>query len=94
MASHTKNQRVIAQIPVHIYQALSQAAELSGADIRQFIIQSAFEKARSLIEKERVIRLNEESATLFFEMIENPPAPNQRLRNAMKTYKQTFSDAG
>jgi len=92
MALHTK-QRVIAQIPVHIYQALSQAAELSGANLQQFMIQSAFEKAQSVIEKERVIHLSSQSAALFFDMLENPPAPNRKLRDAMKLYKKTFSDA-
>ena len=93
MALQTKNQKVIAQIPIHVYQTLSQAAELSGAKIEQFMIQSAFEKAQSLIEKERVIHLSEQSATLFFDMIENPPAPNHKLRTAMKSYKKRFSDA-
>ncbi len=93
MALQAKNQRVIAQIPVHVFQTLSQAAELYGVNVQQFMVQSAFEKAQVVIEKERIIQLSSQSAELFFDMIENPPEPNQKLKNAMKNYKESFSNA-
>jgi len=32
-------------------------------------------------------------ASVFFEAIENPPAPNNKLKDAMKKYRKSFSDA-
>jgi uncharacterized protein (DUF1778 family) len=72
---------------------LMQAAEFTGATLNQFLVQSALEKAKDIIEQERIIKLTNKNANAFFEAIENPPAPNKKLLNAVKAYKDTFSDA-
>ena len=88
-----KNERVSARIPSNVYDKLTQAAELVGATLNQFLIQSALEKAQMVIEKERVINMTMESAKLFFNLIENPPASNDKLKNAIQVYKESFRDA-
>lgn len=93
MSIATKTERVSARVSNQVYNTLMQAAEFTGATLNQFLVQSALEKAKDIIEQERVIKLTNESATLFFEAIENPPAPNKKLLDAVKAYKDTFSDA-
>jgi uncharacterized protein (DUF1778 family) len=51
------------------------------------LVQSAYEKAKEVIEKERFIRMTARSASAFFEALENPPKPTSRLRKAAKMYK-------
>ncbi|VEN74045.1 conserved hypothetical protein [Candidatus Desulfarcum epimagneticum] len=84
------NPRVSARIPAHAYETITRAAEIMGATINQFMIQSALEKASHVIEKERIIKLSAESAAVFYEAIELPPAPNEKLINAAKAYKKMF----
>jgi uncharacterized protein (DUF1778 family) len=63
MSVSKQNQRVSARVPLHVYDMLSQAAELSGATVNQFLVQSALEKAQKLMERERFIRMTTRSAS-------------------------------
>jgi uncharacterized protein (DUF1778 family) len=82
------NQRVSARVSAKVYDALSQAADLTGATLNQFLVQSAYEKAQEVIEKERFIKLTVRSASVFFDALEQPPPPNKKLRSAVKSYRR------
>ena len=56
-------------------------------------MQAALEKAQIVIEKNRTIKLTTRSAKVFFDAIERPPKPTDKLKRAMKIYKESFSDA-
>jgi len=84
------NPKISARMPAHVHGTITKAAEIMGATINQFMIQSALEKANRIIEKEQIIRLSAESATLFYDAIKSPPAPNQKLTAAANAYKKNF----
>jgi len=86
------NQRVSARVTLKVYETLAQAAESSGATLNQFIVQSAYEKAQEVIEKERFIRMTKRSASVFFEALENPPKPTKKLKQAVKLYQGSDND--
>ncbi len=88
-----KTERVSARVSAPVYETLSQAARLTGATLNQFIVQSALGKAQAVIEQEQVINMTMRDASAFFEAIENPPAPNNKLKVAMKKYRESFFDA-
>jgi len=83
-----KSERVAARVPAHVYKVLSQAAELTGATLNQFLVQAALEKAQCVIEQERVITMTTASAAAFFDAIAKPPAPSKKLRRAVTSYKK------
>ncbi len=87
MPATQNNQRVSARVTQKVYETLSQAAELTGATLNQFIVQSAYEKAQEVIEKERFIRMTARSASAFFEALVRPPKPTVKLRKAAKLYR-------
>jgi uncharacterized protein (DUF1778 family) len=87
MSATENSQRVSARVSPKVYKTLIQAAELSGATMNQFIVQSAYEKAKEIIEKERFIRMTTRSATAFFDAIEDPPKPTTKLKKAATMYK-------
>ena len=84
MTTTENNQRVSARIAPKVYETLAQAAELSGATLNQFIVQSAYEKAQKVIEEERFIRMTTRDASAFFDALENPPKPSKKLKQALK----------
>ncbi len=88
----TTEKRFQTRMPHHVHEKLAQASELLGATLNQFMIQSALEKAQSVIENERVLKLTLEDADVFFKAIENPPKPNKQLIEAAKKYKLEFPD--
>lgn len=88
-----QNQRVSARVPAHVYDTLAQAADITGATLNQFLVQSAFEKAQVVIKNERLLKMTTRSANAFFNAVENPPFPNEKLQDAMKAYKGSFDNA-
>jgi uncharacterized protein (DUF1778 family) len=80
--------RISARVPEHVYETLTRAAELRGATVNQFLVQSALDRARAVIEEENFIRLDAKTARRFFDEIENPPAPNEKLLAAFRAHKE------
>ena len=89
MAETLNTQRVTTRVPLNVYDTLAQAAALSGATMNQFIVQSALEKARAIIEKEHLIKMTARSAKVFLAALDNPPDPNVALREAVRRYQDT-----
>lgn len=81
------NERITARVSEQIKETLIAAADLTGATLNQFLVQSALEKAESIIEKDKMIHLSNKDAQIFFDMLENPPEPNKKLKNAIKNYR-------
>ena len=88
MCAAEGNQRVSARVSSKVYDALAQAADLTGSTLNQFIVQSAYAKAQEVIEKERFIKMTARSAAMFFDTLEQPPPPNKKLRSAVRSYKK------
>lgn len=84
----TKNsQWIVAIVSPKVYQILLRAADLTGATLNRFLVQSAFEKAQEIIDKERFIKLTERSAEAFFKALDHPLKPNAKLIKAAQLYK-------
>ncbi|GAA6619732.1 DUF1778 domain-containing protein [Scytonema sp. NUACC26] len=91
--SHENTVRIIARIPMSVQETLARAAELSGATLNQFMVQAALKEAKKIIEDEKLIILSVSDVDKVFSLIENPPAPNTRLKVAMRKYKEFFSES-
>ena len=83
----SKQDRIGARVPHEVYETLCRAAELTGATVNQFLVQSALKEAQAVIEREEVIRLSPRDWNWLIDLLENPPKPNARLKAAMKRYQ-------
>ncbi len=81
--------RVTARVSKQMRGTLEQAAELLGATVNQFVVQTAYLEAQRVIERESVIRLSQKDAQRILTLIEHPPKPNRRLKEAVKGCKGT-----
>ena len=52
-----KQDRIGARVPHDVYETLCRSAELSGATINQFLVQSALKEAEAVIERLSVNKL-------------------------------------
>jgi uncharacterized protein (DUF1778 family) len=84
--------RITARVSEKVRTTLDQAAELLGSTVNQFVVQAAYQEAQRVIERETVIRLSQKDALKVLELMENPPKPNKRLRDAVKAYRRTVRD--
>lgn len=84
--------RIAARVPREVYQTLRRAAELSGATVNQFLVQAALKEAQAVIEREDVIRLSPRDWDWLLPLLDEPPAPNARLRAAQARHRQLLSN--
>ena len=81
--------RITARVSDSVRDTLEQAAELLGATVNQFVVQTAYVEAQRLIERESVIRLSQKDAHKILALLDNPPKSNPRLKAAVKIYQGT-----
>jgi len=79
-------------VPQNVQDTLQQAADLLGATLNQFVVQAALNEAQRVIERGRVIHLSGSDAAFLLNLLENPPAPNARLRQALRKYESGKAD--
>ena len=79
--------RITARVSQSIQEKLQEAADLTGATLNQFVVQTALEKAEQLIEREATISLSRKDAAMLFEMLNKPTPPNKVLAEAYQRYK-------
>jgi uncharacterized protein (DUF1778 family) len=88
MATTSTKTRLTMRVPKRLRSTLSDAADLSGSTINQFILQSALKEAQRLLESDSVIRLSSAQARKMLEFLDHPPKPNKHLRAALKDFKK------
>jgi len=91
-ATIAKQDRIGARVPHEVYATLCRAAELTGATVNQFLVQSAIKEAQAVIEREDLIRLSLRDWNCLLDLMENPPKPNDKLQAAMAAYQKTRLD--
>jgi len=81
-----RQDRIGARVSRDVYETLCRAAELSGATINQFLVQSALKEAHQVMEREQTIRLSRRDCERLLDLLENPSRPNARFKAALKRY--------
>ena len=78
--------RITARVPLALQEKLQAAADLSGATLNQFVVQSALEKAKQILDHETIIAFSREDAAMMIDLLDNPPQPNDALKRARERY--------
>ena len=76
--------RLEARIPVQVYDLMQRAARLRGLTLTGYLIATAGEDARRVVEDAEIMRLAREDQIRFAEALINPPKRNPRLARAAK----------
>ncbi|HET8800784.1 MAG TPA: DUF1778 domain-containing protein [Marinobacter sp.] len=70
-----------------IKQTVERAAALLGQDTSTFAIDAAYHRAVETIQAHEVTHLKPEDHQAFFDALEQPPAPTDKLRAAFAQHK-------
>ena len=81
--------RITARVSDTVRVTLEQAAELLGATVNQFVVQAAYLEAQRVIERESVIRLSQKDSRKILSLLDSPPKPTKKLKDAVKAFKGT-----
>ncbi|SFT48274.1 Uncharacterized conserved protein, DUF1778 family [Kosakonia arachidis] len=79
-----KKQRIDLRLTDEDKKMIEEAAAMTNQTVTQFLVNSASERAAEVIEQHRRLILSEESWNRVMDAIENPPAPNNKLKRAAK----------
>jgi uncharacterized protein (DUF1778 family) len=82
--------RISASVPEHVRARIEEAAAWKGMTLGAFIADAAAKEAEQVIERERLIQLSSEDATMIADLLENPPSPNSELIKAAETHKKVL----
>lgn len=85
--SSGKRERLEARISAEQKALFQRAADLAGRSLTDFVVSSAQAAAEETIQRHQVLELTARETDAFFAAIEDPPAPNERLRAAADRYR-------
>lgn len=87
-ATDTKTARLEARIPVHIHDQMQRAARLRGMTLTGYLIATAGEDARRVVEQAEIMRLARADQIRFAEALINPAKPNDNLARAARRHAE------
>lgn len=83
MSARAKKERLELRVTAEFKANIEAAANIRRVTVSQFVADSAMERAESVIKENSRIKLTEESWHQVLQALDNPPAPNERLRRAV-----------
>lgn len=78
--------RIEARVPAHVYDTMQRAACILGMTLTGYLLATAGENARRIVEEADILRLTAEDQRLFAEALINPTKPNAKLIRAAKRH--------
>ena len=84
--------RITARVSHNVRRTLELAAELLGVTVNQFVVQTAYPEAQRIIERESVIRLSQRDARRVLSLLDRPPKPAKKLKEAVKALRGAQGD--
>jgi uncharacterized protein (DUF1778 family) len=64
---------------------IDRAAELSGKNLTDFVLDAARQAAQSVLLDRAVIPVSDKAYAAFLTVLDAPPQPNERLRKSLRT---------
>jgi len=90
--AETDTARLEARIPAQVYDQMQRAARLRGMTLTGYLIATAGEDARRVVEEAEIMRLARADQIRFAEALIDPPRPNARLKRAAKRHAELIKE--
>ncbi len=83
-AAINDNSRVALRIRTADKALIMRAVALAQTDMTDFILRTALREAQLVIEEHERVKLSQRDSRRVLDLLENPPAPNAKLRKAAR----------
>lgn len=67
-------------------ELFEQAAALEGQSLSEFLVRSAEERARRILQEHELLELRGAASARFVQLLSNPPKPTEKLRAAFEKH--------
>ena len=75
-------------------ERISQAAALTGVKLTTFVRATAAREAERILREHQTTTLSERDRRTLLEALDNPVAPTQAARDAVRAYRSRIANAG
>lgn len=86
--SPARRERLEARVTAEQKHRLTQAAQLSGRSLTDFVVAAADDRAREIIRAHEVMTLSPGDSRAFVEALLSDAEPGDRLKTAARKYRQ------
>lgn len=83
-----KDERLQIRLDARAKRLLQKAAQYSRKSVSQFVLAQSLEAAERIVGEQENVSLSERDWELFLDALDNPPAPNDRLKRAARRYAE------
>ena len=84
-AAVQENSRMSLRLRPGQKKLILRAAALQETDLTEFVLKHTLSAAESVIERAERVQLSKRDSQRVLDLLENPPAPNARLRAAARS---------
>ncbi|MGA3195188.1 MAG: DUF1778 domain-containing protein [Terriglobales bacterium] len=81
--------RIEARVSREQKRLFERAAAIEGVTLTDFAISSMQRAAASVLQEHSIMELSVRNQRVFMEALQNPPEPNEALREAARVYMDT-----
>ncbi len=85
---HSKTERIEARLIPEQKILLTKAAALQGLSLSEFVISSAYDAAKQVVQEEEILNLTVRDREFFVQSLLEDIEPHPRLKRAAKRYKE------
>ncbi len=78
------NNRVALRVRPVDKALIMRAAALTQTDMTAFILRTVLREAKAVVEEHEQLKLTQRDSRRVLELLENPPAPNAKLKKAAR----------
>jgi uncharacterized protein (DUF1778 family) len=86
--------RIEFRLPAEEKAMLARAAALQNMDLTAFILGKMLPEARAVIENAERLALSDRDSLHVLALLENPPAPTEKLRRAARAFSSHMASLG
>lgn len=79
-----KDTRLVARTSVEIQEIIQRAADYCGSTLSQFLIESAMDKARSVIERTETLHLSMAGADALIAALDTPKSEQETVESSTR----------
>ena len=93
-ATAPEGSRIEFRLPAEEKAMLARAAALMNMDLTTFILRKMLPEARAVIESAERLALSDRDSLRVLALLENPPAPTEKLRRAAGAFSSQVESLG
>lgn len=88
MGSTSNSTRLNVRLASEHKRLIEEAAGLLGQSVSAFTVSTLVREAEEVVEQSGTIRLSHRDAKAFLASLDNPPPPNEKLKEAFEAHER------